>query len=359
MKIFKLLLLSGAVVTAVSVRAQVQNRLAIPDIEGYKTLQCDFHIHTVFSDGTVWPTVRVNEAYREGLDAISLTEHIEYRPHKDEIVASHGRSYDVAAPGAKRNDVILIRGSEITRPMAPGHFNAIFLTDCDALDQKDWHDSFAEARRQGAFIFWNHPAWDSQQPNETLWWPEHTEIYDNGWMQGIEVVNGPDEYSPEAHRWAIDKGLTMLGNTDIHAPSEHFIDGNHRTMTLVFASQRTPEAIHEALKDRRTAVYYQDKLIGREQFLRAIFDNSIEVTDVRRTGTSVSVTFKNNSGLPFSLKKTGHDPEIIYFREYEIKPYARHTITVKFPEGKKGSVNFEIANLLVAPDEALEVSYEL
>ena len=41
-------------------------------------------MHSVFSDGLVWPTVRVDEAYRDGLDAISLTEHIEYRPHKQE-----------------------------------------------------------------------------------------------------------------------------------------------------------------------------------------------------------------------------------------------------------------------------------
>lgn len=48
----------------------MRNEIRIPDLKGYRTLKCDFHIHTVFSDGTVWPTVRVEEAYREGLDAI-------------------------------------------------------------------------------------------------------------------------------------------------------------------------------------------------------------------------------------------------------------------------------------------------
>ena len=50
-------------------KAQVRNEIRVPDPEGYRTLKCDFHIHTVFSDGLVWPTVRVDEAYREGLDA--------------------------------------------------------------------------------------------------------------------------------------------------------------------------------------------------------------------------------------------------------------------------------------------------
>ena len=47
-------------------KAQVRNEIRVPDPEGYRTLKCDFHIHTVFSDGLVWPTVRVDEAYREG-----------------------------------------------------------------------------------------------------------------------------------------------------------------------------------------------------------------------------------------------------------------------------------------------------
>ena len=65
-------------------------------------------MHTVFSDGLVWPTVRVDEAYREGLDAISLTEHIEYRPHKKDIVADHNRSYELSQKQAKKLGILLI-----------------------------------------------------------------------------------------------------------------------------------------------------------------------------------------------------------------------------------------------------------
>ena len=53
-------------------QAQTRHEIDIPDLKGYQTLKCDFHIHTVFSDGLVWPTVRVDEAYREGLDAIAV-----------------------------------------------------------------------------------------------------------------------------------------------------------------------------------------------------------------------------------------------------------------------------------------------
>ena len=77
-----LLCLLVLVLPASGVLAQVRRELHIPDIMGYKTLKCDFHMHTVFSDGAVWPTVRVDEAWQEGLDALAITDHIEYQPHK-------------------------------------------------------------------------------------------------------------------------------------------------------------------------------------------------------------------------------------------------------------------------------------
>ncbi|MGB1168372.1 MAG: PHP domain-containing protein, partial [Flavobacteriaceae bacterium] len=53
--------------------------------EGQYWLSTDLHIHTVFSDGAVWPSIRVEEARREGLDLIAMTEHLEYQPHEEDI----------------------------------------------------------------------------------------------------------------------------------------------------------------------------------------------------------------------------------------------------------------------------------
>ena len=47
--------------------------------EGKFFVSADLHIHTVFSDGSVWPTIRVEEALRDSIDLISLTEHLEYQ----------------------------------------------------------------------------------------------------------------------------------------------------------------------------------------------------------------------------------------------------------------------------------------
>ena len=364
MKTIRKIVLACALVALAALPAslQAQKKIVIPDIPGYKTLQCDFHIHSVFSDGTVWPTVRIDEAAAEGLDAISLTEHIEYRPHHTtgDITSTHDRSYDIAAPLAAQRNVLLIRGSEITRPMAPGHANALFLEDSDLLDKEDWRASYAEAKKQNAFIFWNHPSWQRQQPDETLWWPEHTELLESGMLHGIEVVNGTD-YSPEAHQWCIDKNLTMMGTTDVHGPigsAYDFAAGRHRTMTLVFARERTPEAIHEALDARRTVVYYGDVLIGSEDLLRRLVESSVEITDIEQAPRRFTVTLRNNSDLTFRLRATDHDPAIDYLRqrEMEIGPRATATFVVRFPEGTHGSVNYEISNLWTAPGRSLSYS---
>ena len=358
-----LLLSALLLATTTPSHAQSQNRTAIPDIDGFKTLQCDFHIHTVFSDGLVWPTVRPDEAFREGLDGIAITDHIEYRPHRKDIPdASHNRSNELAAPRAKALDIILIRGVEMTRNMPPGHFNAIFTQDSDALAKKDWRDSFAEAKRQNAFVIWNHPFWAAQQPNFTQWLPEHTEIHKNGWMHGIEIANAND-YCPVAHQWCLDKKLTMIGNSDIHPPITFQVDfakGEHRTITLVFAKNRTPAAIHDALKNRRTAVYYKEMLIGEEKYLRALYEKSVEVKSITRDGAKATVQLQNNSGLTFQLKKTVPDEKISYFRDSEIKPHTRHTINITLPADlPNAQINFEVSNLLIRPGKGLDYSYKL
>lgn len=342
--------------------SQLRGKIDIPDIPGYKTLKCDFHIHTVFSDGLVWPTVRIGEAYLEGLDAIAITDHIEYRPFKNDINASHNRSYEIAKNVAQSNGIILIKGSEITRNMPPGHHNAIFLTDSEPLDTPDYLDAFKAAKEQNAFIFWNHPGWSAQQPDTTLWMDMHTQLYNDGFMYGIEVVNG-QEYYPEAHQWCLDKKLTFLGNTDIHGPIQTQVDfskGEHRTMTLVFAREATGEAIKQALFDGRTAVYFKNLVIGQEKYLRELFENAFEILKIDKNKDRFSITIENKSDFTFELEKTEHDTNLVYFRHLTIKPKEKRTITVRFQNGATGGhVNFKINNFLSKPNQGMSYTFEI
>ena len=76
--------------------SDLRNDIRIPDVDGFHVLKCDFHTHTIFSDGRVWPTMRVDEAWKDGLDAIAITDHIEVRPvetvrigRRSELVVRH------------------------------------------------------------------------------------------------------------------------------------------------------------------------------------------------------------------------------------------------------------------------------
>ena len=323
-----------------TVFAQVRREIHIPDILDSKTLKCDFHMHTVFSDGLVWPTVRVDEAWQEGLDAIAITDHIEYQPHKKDVPTSHNRSYEIALPRAKELGMLLIRAAEITRATPPGHFNALFLQDAKPLDTNDLLDAMAAADKQGAFIWWNHPGW---KPERKGWFDIHTTLYERKYLRGIEVVNG-GSYDPEAHEWALSKNLTFLGNTDIHRP-----------MTLVFAKDKNVPAIKEALLAGRTAIWLENKLIGRKEYVQALLLGAVQVTNMERDGKkTVRFTIRNDSDLPIELQREGK----LGPKELNLpgNTSARVRVDVKDSEEPTELV-YMATNFLVAPEKGLPVKF--
>ncbi|RME93058.1 MAG: histidinol-phosphatase [Verrucomicrobia bacterium] len=358
------ILLAGVV--SLHAHGRYRTPVRIPDIPGYLTLKCDFHMHTVFSDGKVWPDVRAEEAWREGLDAIAITDHIEYQPHKADLPTNHNRSYEIAKPAGDTLQVIVIRGSEITRSMPPGHLNAIFLKDASKLETKNWRDAVKAAQDQGAFIFWNHPGWTGQQPDGVArWYDEHTELLQQGALKGIEVVN-TRSYYPEAHRWCLEKKLTMLSNSDIHAPLNLDFDvheGDHRPITLVFARERTAEGVREALFNRRTAVYSGEMLVGEERFLRPIFERSLVL--IPPTGRikgkgRVYAQLRNESEVPITLKAAGKVNGVTFPGELTVPGLKtvlfeiRGTGTMR--EGERTfRLPYEVTNWLVEPEKGLRV----
>jgi predicted metal-dependent phosphoesterase TrpH len=342
----------------------------IPDVPGYVTLKCDFHIHTVFSDGYVWPTVRADEAWREGLDAIAITDHIEYQPHKADVSTNHNRSYEIARGKGNELDVLVIKGSEITHKMPPGHLNAIFLTNSMSVATPDWREQLRIAHEQGAFIFWNHPGWDAQlKSNNVVWYDEHTWLREQGFLQGIEVVNERNYY-PEAHRWAIEKKLTMLSNSDIHAPLNmdfHVHEKDHRPLTLVFATERSQTAIKEALFARRTVVYSGEKLIGEEQFLKPIFERSVRFnkTSVTLHGKNkINLQISNASDIDYELERVGELNAVTTPKSLIIPGGKTVLFEIKSPTGKtlnstRLEATYRVKNLLIGPDESLTVKLPL
>ncbi len=272
----------------------------IPDILGYRVLKCDFHMHTPNSDGNVTAQTRVQEAWEEGLDAISITDHISHhKGRKDE-----NQAYDLASKDAVKKGIILVKGGEITFGLnpGPGHANALFLQDVNKLQSDDWRESFNEAKKQGAFIFWNHPGW---AVDTIRWYKEHTKLLNGGMLHGIEVFN-EFEYYPEAAKWCIDKNLTFIGNTDVHSAIDRLYDFSkikHRPMTLVLSKGKTEAGLKEALFAGRTLIYAYNMVIGKEEYVKALVNASLDhVSRTLDTNTTL-FTFSNISDIDFTLNR--------------------------------------------------------
>ena len=67
---------SAEFVTQSDQRPPSPARLIFPDTkDGHHIFAGDLHLHTVFSDGSAWPTLRLAEAAHDGLKFVSFTEH--------------------------------------------------------------------------------------------------------------------------------------------------------------------------------------------------------------------------------------------------------------------------------------------
>lgn len=368
--------------------------IEFPDTENYLTITSDLHTHSVFSDGHVWPNIRVAEAMKDKLDAIAITEHLEYQPHIRYIPNKNRNiAFLEAKKAAEESDLIVIAGSEITREMPPGHLNAVFIKDANTLfnidesllpearkimseavniedlsdEELEVADQYAlgnlyspfealeEAKRQGAFIFWNHPMWGSQANDGVSRLTEmHKQMIAKDLIHGIEVVN-TEEYSEEALQIALDNNLAIIGTSDVHELIEWDYDSSkneHRPVTLILSEKRNQNSIKEALLDRRTIVFYKNKLIGKEENLVPLLDSILGFKSQGYRGdTSIlRVEISNNSSSDMTLKNLSaynfsRSDDYIFIPKNETK-----TIMVKTLEVIKAiKLKFEVLNAITAP----------
>ena len=349
-----------------AVHAQsVREELCFPDIPGYMTLKCDFHTHTVFSDGGVWPSVRVEEAWCEGYDAIAISDHLEYRPHREDMfLTNHNRSYELARTTAESLGLLLIHAAELTRGEPPGHWNLLFITNANLIPTDDHRSALRTACEQGAFVFWNHPGW-KQPGRKAKWYDEQQEAFTNSWLHGIEILNGLN-YEAIAHQWCLDKKLTAVGNSDLHTLSTvnfGFIPRKHRPVTLVFAREKSVTAIKEAMFQRRTAVFGQNTLYGEEQYLRPLFEQSVTVKEEKLALApkgKAHLQIHNRSFVDFELRASEKINGISFPEQVTL--YSGKTVALEIrstgakldPSGKI-NLPYEVTNLKITPDKSLTV----
>ena len=403
------------------VKPQPQNARAIefPDTAQYKTLALDLHTHSVFSDGHVWPTIRVEEAQRDGLQGVAITEHLEWQPHIADI--PHGdrnRSFEEASRAAATLDLAVIPGVEITRLGDPGHINAVFVKDANPLVEQRHAQTYVEgtvfatqeealaasvqnaeifrgahqiqyegkaawapfvdpqtyftlvnyqhavargaesvveaANEQGAFLFWNHPDFASTKAPLNKF---HAKAVKKGWLHGIEIANG-DRYYPNAHRLALKHDLALIGVSDVHdliawdyRPDAAEQPG-HRPVTLIFATEDSPEAMREALFARRTAVFWKDSLMARPAEMTPLLESIVQLTQVRETSWGIVATLQNTSSALIRLRNDTGLPLRDRPQSFELPPLGTIEVSFNMDKPKASQVlNFAVINAFVAPNK--------
>lgn len=328
-------------------------------------------MHTTFSDGAVWPTERVSEAYNEDLDAISITDHLEIqRFGKDLTTASDlNRSYELAKPAAEQYNILLIKGSEITRVVPPGHTNAIFIKDATPLfnptnnkkpnDANGYDVAVKLAKDQGGFVFYNHP-FHLLADDKIVMPKEVDKLIAEGKIDGIEVVNG-DRFCKEAYNWVIQRNLTLISNSDAHtsmplAMSQH--DISHRAMTLILAKERTIESIHEALNEHRTLIWWRDNIVGRKELLEPFVKACIPLTKYSFNGNQLTFLLENNSPQRFVMEPISTDE---YFIAHPVilppNSECRVSVGVKSDTSNPVKIYFRVSNAWVNYEEPLIIEF--
>ena len=334
----------------------IDRKISFPDIKGYKTLSCDLHTHTVFSDGSVWPSIRVAEANKDGLDAIAVTEHIEYQSYKEDIPhPDRNRSYDLAKKYAKGSDLMVIAGTEITKKMPPGHANAIFVKDVNKIMNDDYMKSYEAARKQGAFTFWNHPHWIGQRKDASVKvFDEVEELINKRLLHGIEVTN-ERTYSDQAIQAALDHDLTMIGTSDVHDLVDwdyKIPEGGHRPVTLVFSKRKNLKDLKRSLFQGRTVVWYNNILIGKNEWMTPLINASLTIDSVGfyKNYELGIVKIRNHSDARFILKNKSIYDFYQHSDLIEIQPHSVKQLAVV--SGKNISsfdLEFEVLNAVIAP----------
>ena len=330
--------------------------ISFPNIKGYLTLVCDLHTHSVFSDGSVWPNIRVTEAQKDGLDAIAVTEHIEYQSHKEDIPhLDRNRSYELANKYSGKSGLMVINGTEITKDMPPGHANAIFVKDVNKIINNDYMEAYKAARKQGAFVFWNHPHWIGQSKDASVNIADEVkELINKRLLHGVEVTN-ERTYSDQAIQAALDHDLTMIGTSDVHDLVDwdyNIPHGGHRPVTLVFSKKRDQKGLKRALFQGRTIVWYNNLMIGKNEWMAPLIDASLTLDSVGyyKNYELAIIKIRNHSDARFILKnKTEYD----FYQHSDLVEIEPHTIKqLAIVSGKKLSsfdLEFEVLNAVIAP----------
>ena len=357
-----------------------RQEIIIPQIKGYNVYKADFHTHTIYSDGNITPSLRVREAWSDGLDILAITDHIEYRRIERDLIKYMGEyikeeyrnlpkgvntnlqgvaadergilanlnaNYDEAIESNQQYGMLIVRGVEITRN--EGHFNAIFTTDNNKIYHPNIKQSIQNAVDQGAYVFQNHPK--HNKTTKTSMSPLAEELHNSGLVKGMEIGNGWAFWG-RLVPYCIKNNVPMFSNSDGHSTiaerfQPYYNDGVYRNMTFVLAKKCDEKSIKEAIEKGRTIAYHNNRLIGKEEYLAELFKASVSIEHLCDNKKETMVMLTNKSSLPYSVK-VGKGEMIVH---------AMSAVQLVLPKGS-ASAEFTVTNLICGGNKRVKVTMD-
>ena len=359
-----------------------RTEIILPKVNGLNVYKADLHSHSIYSDAELTPEQRVREAWFDGLDIFSMTDHVEFRRHEgtmlkflkgytngeakkainsnvirkaaneEGILADLNVPTKLAQNAAKAygDALLIIPGCEITRePKKIGHYNALFTTDNNAIYDTNPLQSLRNAKKQGALITHNHPGWSRKTCDMTEF---EQQAYGEGLIDGVEVMNGIWFY-PKLIRRCIDNKLYMLGCTDIHAQTSSYRNnGFFRTMTLIFAKENTLKEVRKALEKGMTLAYSSGNIAGDTKLLQDFFKASVSCNFLSRGKKGAAIyALTNTTSIGYKLR--------IGKKVFELPAFETITINVaKDSNGNDKDVEFYVANMWEADYNNPKIVYK-
>ncbi|MBM3736373.1 MAG: hypothetical protein FJW39_11360 [Acidobacteria bacterium] len=299
------------------IKRMSRRELQFPPLGEYRVVTGDFHIHTLYSEGTVMPSVRLYEAWTEGVDVVAITDHAEFL--RTSLPEKRGRAFEEVRELAAAMGLLLIRGAEVsTVYSADGElmsqvtarkntdFIVLFVEDENALFAP-FDVAMERARSQGCINIWAHPGPE--------WGPIPQKFLEMGWLHGVEMRNtvtsagttveqfAGSHFYPQAAVWAREKGLSLIASSDVHSPAQfERPTGALRDFTLLLVKEPTQAGVREALLARRTMAWFDGMVWGRGEDLALLARHSLRIAPMRVDGKLQGLLLRNACSIPLEVE---------------------------------------------------------
>ena len=140
-----------------------------------------------------------------------------------------------------------------------------------------------------------------------------------------------------------------------------YFSSRGQSVNWVLAKENTAEAIKEALKERRTMVYWGDHVFGALEYLNSLFNGCVALDAPvinRKNGQHVQLS--NRSDLSFDLVLKTTTEGISAPQNIKIRPGKTVRLNIGFDKEKEFdliTLNYTVANLKPTPDKGLDISF--